>query len=159
MESLFRYAPPPSPCGYLPDQRYANLPTVYTIHNLMHQGTAPWDVFAYLGLLSHSLREERFGEVNFMARGIYHATMVSTVSPKASDTPTKPMPRPCTGPAKFAARTALPQPPSTSQNVPNNSAARRFDNCMFGYPKIIDAREARSVNARPARARAVNVQF
>jgi starch synthase len=63
------------------DARYAGLPAVYTIHNLMHQGTAPWAVFDYLGLLTHGLTEERYGEVNFMARGIYHATMVSTVSP------------------------------------------------------------------------------
>jgi starch synthase len=63
------------------DERYARLPTVYTIHNLAHQGTAPWDVFPYLGLLTHGLREERHGEVNFMARGIYHATLITTVSP------------------------------------------------------------------------------
>ena len=63
------------------DPRYAGLPTVYTIHNLMHQGTAPWQVFEYLGLLTHGLHDERYGEVNFMARGIYHATMISTVSP------------------------------------------------------------------------------
>src|SRR5262249_9064896 len=63
------------------DARYAGLPTVYTIHNLMHQGTAPWHIFHYLGLLTHGLREERRGEVNFMARGIYHATMINTVSP------------------------------------------------------------------------------
>jgi starch synthase len=63
------------------DPRYANLPTVFTIHNLAHQGTAPWDVCRYLGLLAPRLREERPGEVNFMARGIYHATMISTVSP------------------------------------------------------------------------------
>jgi starch synthase len=63
------------------DGRYANLPTVYTIHNLMHQGTAPWQVFRYLGVNTHGLREERAGQVNFMARGIFHATMISTVSP------------------------------------------------------------------------------
>src|SRR5204863_4324057 len=53
------------------DFRYANMPTVFTIHNLMHQGNAPWGIFDYLGILSHSLAEERYGEVNFMARGIY----------------------------------------------------------------------------------------
>jgi starch synthase len=63
------------------DGRYAWLPTLYTIHNLMHQGTAPWRIFDYLGLLTHKLHEERFGEVNFMARGIFHATMINTVSP------------------------------------------------------------------------------
>jgi starch synthase len=63
------------------DERYAGLPTVFTIHNLMHQGTAPWQVFDQLGLLTHRLHEERGGEVNFMARGIYHATMINTVSP------------------------------------------------------------------------------
>jgi starch synthase len=63
------------------DHRYANLPTVFTIHNLMHQGNAPWGILDYLGVLSHSIREERFGEVNFMARGIFHATMINTVSP------------------------------------------------------------------------------
>ena len=63
------------------DPRYAGMPTVYTVHNLAHQGTAPWNVFQYLGLLTHGLREERYGEVNFMARGIYHSTMITTVSP------------------------------------------------------------------------------
>jgi starch synthase len=66
------------------DGRYAGLPTLYTIHNLMHQGTAPWQILEYLGLLTHGLWAERFGEVNFMARGIYHATMINTVSPTYS---------------------------------------------------------------------------
>src|SRR5947199_56073 len=46
------------------DPRFAGLPTVYTIHNLMHQGTAPWGVLAHLGLLAEPLREEKRGEVN-----------------------------------------------------------------------------------------------
>src|SRR5262245_31030556 len=44
---------------------------------------------------------------------------VSTVSPNASETPRRPIPTP----GKVAARTALPHPPRTSQNVPRNSAA------------------------------------
>jgi starch synthase len=63
------------------DERYARLPTLYTIHNLRHQGNAPWHVFDFLGLVTHGLVEERIGEVNFMARGVFHATMISTVSP------------------------------------------------------------------------------
>src|SRR4051794_4385118 len=48
--------------------------------------------------------------------------MVSTVSPKASETPSNPMPT-C---GKAAASTAAPQPPSTSQAVPRNSAVSLF---------------------------------
>lgn len=63
------------------DARYRNIPTVFTIHNLAHQGKADWQIFDYLGIQTHALHEENYGEVNFMARGIYHATMVNTVSP------------------------------------------------------------------------------
>ena len=63
------------------DRRYRDVPTVFTIHNLAHQGKAPWSIFDYLGLVTHSLAEEAYGEVNFMARAIYHTTMVNTVSP------------------------------------------------------------------------------
>jgi starch synthase len=63
------------------DPRYRDLPTVYTIHNLMHQGGSSWHVFSTLGLGANRLLEERPGEVNWMARGIFHATMISTVSP------------------------------------------------------------------------------
>src|SRR5207244_524516 len=40
-----------------------------------------WRVFDFLGLQTHKLDEEGYDEVNFMARGIYHATLVNTVSP------------------------------------------------------------------------------
>jgi hypothetical protein len=52
--------------------------------------------------------------------------MVMTVRPKASETPTKWMP----WSGKPAAKTALPQPPKTNQNVPNTSAISRFDKGM-----------------------------
>ena len=54
-----------------------------------------------------------------------------TVSPKASETPRKPMPSwtlwPATtlGARNFAAKMALPQPPKTSQKVPSASAPSR----------------------------------
>src|SRR6516225_3280246 len=49
--------------------------------------------------------------------------MVSTVRPNASETPSKPIPT-C---GNAADSTALPQPPRTSQNVPNDSAAIRLE--------------------------------
>src|SRR3954470_14356227 len=48
--------------------------------------------------------------------------MVTTVRPKASEMPTRPMPTS----GNLAASTALPQPPKTSQKVPNNSATARL---------------------------------
>lgn len=63
------------------DPFFGSMPTVFTIHNLAHQGKTSWNVFDYLQIQTHSLNEEAYGEVNFMARGIYHATMVNTVSP------------------------------------------------------------------------------
>ena len=61
--------------------RFAALPVVLTIHNLMHQGRAARQVLHYIGVDSPPLFEEGPGEVNFMARGIYHATAINTVSP------------------------------------------------------------------------------
>ncbi len=63
------------------DERFQGISTIFTIHNLAHQGKTDWQIFDYLGIQTHSLNEEAYGEVNFMARGIYHATMVNTVSP------------------------------------------------------------------------------
>lgn len=61
--------------------RFRGIPSIFTIHNLAHQGRTTWDIFNYLGLWTNRLSEEAYGEVNFMARGIYHATLVNTVSP------------------------------------------------------------------------------
>jgi len=60
---------------------FRGVPTVFTIHNLAHQGRTSWNIMDYLGIVTHGLVEEDYGQVNFMARGIYHATMVNTVSP------------------------------------------------------------------------------
>jgi hypothetical protein len=46
---------------------------------------------------------------------------VTTVRPKASDTPSNPMPRLVSG-MKLAASTTAPQPASTSHKVPSTSA-------------------------------------
>ena len=62
-------------------KQFQGIATVFTIHNLAHQGKTNWQIFDYLGLQTHSLTEEGYDEVNFMARGIYHATMINTVSP------------------------------------------------------------------------------
>jgi starch synthase len=63
------------------DGRFQGIASLFTIHNLAHQGRASWSIFDYLGIATHSLVEEPYGEANFMARGIYHATMINTVSP------------------------------------------------------------------------------
>ena len=62
-------------------EEFRGISSVFTIHNLAHQGKTDWHIFNYMGIQTHSLAEEAYGEVNFMARGIYHATMVNTVSP------------------------------------------------------------------------------
>ena len=48
--------------------------------------------------------------------------IVRTVRPKARETPAKPIP----SSGNAAANTALPHPPNTNQNVPTNSAVRRW---------------------------------
>lgn len=60
---------------------FRGIPSIFTIHNLMHQGKTTWSIFDYLQLFTHRLNEEAYDEVNFMARGIQHATLVNTVSP------------------------------------------------------------------------------
>ena len=64
------------------DGRFAGTGTVFTIHNMAHQGRSSRRVARYLGAdVPPMLEEGGGGEVNFMARGIYHATLLNTVSP------------------------------------------------------------------------------
>ena len=60
----------------------ARVPSIFTIHNLAHQGRTSRAVLRYTGVDAPPLIEESgWDEVNFMARGIHHATLVNTVSP------------------------------------------------------------------------------
>jgi len=64
------------------DDRFNETATVFTIHNLAHQGRSSRRVARYLGVDVPPLFEESgWDEVNFMARGIVHANQVNTVSP------------------------------------------------------------------------------
>ena len=63
------------------DPTWAGAASLFTIHNLAHQGHTAWSIFKKLDLQTQSLDQEPFGQVNFMARGIHHATLVNTVSP------------------------------------------------------------------------------
>ncbi len=63
------------------DPFYQDIGSVFTIHNLAHQGQTAWRIFDYLGIWTHGMVEEPYGTVNFMARGIYHAGIVNSVSP------------------------------------------------------------------------------
>src|SRR5712692_6555855 len=67
--------------------------------------------------------------------------IVKTVRPKASETPSNPIPTF----GKAAASTALPHPPRTSQNVPRNSAVHRFVSDMkFSFQKLLATREQKT---------------
>lgn len=63
------------------DPWFRGIPSIFTIHNLALQGNTSWSIFDYLGIQTHALYEEAYGEVNLIARGIHHATLVNTVSP------------------------------------------------------------------------------
>lgn len=71
---------------YADQPAYARLSTLFTIHNLFHQGTAPRTLLALAGLAAAGptpLEVAAFpGEMNFMARGLQDADAISTVSPQ-----------------------------------------------------------------------------
>lgn len=57
--------------------------SVFTIHNLEHQGYSPRGILEFAGLpawLFSADNLESFGQVNFMKGGLYHATKITTVS-------------------------------------------------------------------------------
>ena len=58
--------------------------TVFTIHNLEHQGIFQPDLLAYAGIPFSEFRSdsvESLGCINFMKGALYHATKITTVSP------------------------------------------------------------------------------
>ncbi len=64
------------------DDRFRGIATLFTIHNLAHQGRSSRRVSRYLGVdVPPIVAEGGWDEVNFMARGIHHATLINTVSP------------------------------------------------------------------------------
>jgi starch synthase len=66
------------------DARFRPIGTVLTIHNLLHQGLFPRDLFDWLGLpgdLWNPEGAEFYGQLNFMKTGIVCADFVNTVSP------------------------------------------------------------------------------
>jgi len=70
---------------YKDDPFFANVATVYTIHNLAYQGIFGWRVLEIAGIdeygfLYHPDMADLDEVVDFMARGIYFADVVNTVS-------------------------------------------------------------------------------
>src|SRR3989454_7539961 len=66
------------------DPRFRRIGTVLTIHNLLHQGLFPRELFDCLGLpgdLWAPEGAEFYGQLNFMKAGIVCADFVNTVSP------------------------------------------------------------------------------
>lgn len=59
--------------------------TVFTVHNLQHQGDAPWEQLGYGRLydvyLPEPARLQHFGRLNLLKSGLEYATKLTTVSP------------------------------------------------------------------------------
>ena len=65
------------------DRRFANTATVLTIHNMQHQGICGRGVLDVLGVgdeVFHAGGVEYHGNVNLLKGGIYHSTLLNTVS-------------------------------------------------------------------------------
>lgn len=78
------YAPMVLEHGWHLPEGFAHLPSVFTIHNVQHQGVSELDATLYWLRLPGALRESylnRFGQANAMQAGIGFAQRVTTVSP------------------------------------------------------------------------------
>ncbi|MFN0149269.1 MAG: glycogen synthase GlgA [bacterium] len=66
------------------DPFFASAKSIYTVHNLAHQGVFPREKLPAIGLdwdLFSSDKIEFFGRINFMKAGLVYADAVTTVSP------------------------------------------------------------------------------
>lgn len=65
-------------------ERFRRIGTVLTVHNLLHQGLFPRELFDWLGLPGDMWSPEGaefYGQLNFMKAGIVYADLLNTVSP------------------------------------------------------------------------------
>ncbi|HHV61754.1 MAG TPA: glycogen synthase GlgA [Firmicutes bacterium] len=68
---------------YSRDPFYAQIATLFTIHNLQYQGNFPRDCLKLLGLDDSYFRPERlefYGDMSFMKAGLLYADVINTVS-------------------------------------------------------------------------------
>src|SRR6266540_2409304 len=69
---------------YANDPRYREMRSVFTIHNLQHQGLFGRDLFDWTGLPADAWNPEGvefYGQLNFLKAGVVYADRVNTVSP------------------------------------------------------------------------------
>ena len=62
--------------------------TVLTIHNMAHQPRFPFEGLEHIGLDERYFKRdglEDFGEINPFKGGLYHSTMITTVSPRYAE--------------------------------------------------------------------------
>lgn len=67
------------------DNWFLPMQSVYTIHNLAYQGKTDWSITHFLKIMADPISQEDGGQINLMARGIFHAGRVTTVSPNYAE--------------------------------------------------------------------------
>ncbi|MFA6636936.1 MAG: glycogen synthase GlgA [Candidatus Omnitrophota bacterium] len=70
------------------DPFFSKTASVFTIHNIGHQGVFPREKYSFLGLGENNFTETKFeswGKVHFMKGGIFYADAITTVSPSYAE--------------------------------------------------------------------------